>query len=560
MLGLYRTCIAGDLNIRGSRVENPAGLSINATAATVSGGVFMNGLAATGQLLLLDMQISGALDISGAKLDTRGGVAFEGSRLIVRGPVICRDGFMCEGELRLRRAHISGFLDFLGARLSNPTGLALFAPGLVVEGGMFCQAGTVVDGGARLSQGRIDVFLDLTGARFNKPGGVAFDGSQLVVGGPVSCCDGFTCIGEMQLSRANIAGFLEFARAFMANAGGHALSGYGLCVDGGMSCSSDSTFVGRVMLDHARLTPDLDLTLARLIQAPAELVPAPAPASPASAQPEQVTAQASQASAQPSPTAAQPGQVSAQLSHAPTQPDPAHAQPDQRPTRTGPVSVALSCQYLTVRQLRLPQTPVGGLVNLSHAMLDLLEADPASTPAGILADELIYTSLSPLLPANTRIEWLGQQAGYLPQPYQQLASAYRRIGHDAEARTVLLAKERRRRRTSRPFIRLWGFLQDITTGYGYRPVRAGLWLIALLALGTAIFAAHPPAPLNKSDAPQFNPLFYTADLLVPVVTYGQQAAFSPRGIYQWIAYLLMSAGWLLAITIVAGITRALSRS
>jgi hypothetical protein len=103
-------------------------------------------------------------------------------------------------------------------------------------------------------------------------------------------------------------------------------------------------------------------------------------------------------------------------------------------------------------------------------------------------------------------------------------------------------------------------LQDVTTGYGYRPGRAALWLIALVALGTLVFGVHPPAPLKNSAPPQFNPFFYTLDLLIPIATFGQQAAYGPTGPYQWLAYGLIAAGWLLATTILAGITRALSRN
>jgi hypothetical protein len=60
--------------------------------------------------------------------------------------------------------------------------------------------------------------------------------------------------------------------------------------------------------------------------------------------------------------------------------------------------------------------------------------------------------------------------------------------------------------------------------------------------------------------PEFNPFFCTLDLLLPVVSYGQQTAFAGKGPYQWMAYGLMTAGWLLATTIITGITRALYRS
>jgi hypothetical protein len=177
-------------------------------------------------------------------------------------------------------------------------------------------------------------------------------------------------------------------------------------------------------------------------------------------------------------------------------------------------------------------------------------APPDGTPCGLRVNELTYDTLTPLLPADQRVRWLTTEpGGYLPQPYEQLAASYRRLGHDADARTVLLAKQRHRRSALPLPLRLSGFLQDATTRYGYRPGRAALWLAALIAVGTIAFGLHHPAPASSTAHPQFNPFFYTLDLVLPVVGYGQQSAFTPAGIYQWLSYMLITAGWILATTI-----------
>ena len=133
------------------------------------------------------------------------------------------------------------------------------------------------------------------------------------------------------------------------------------------------------------------------------------------------------------------------------------------------------------------------------------------------------------------------------------------MGNDADARTILLAKQRRRRRTLPRPLRAWGFVQDWAVGYGYRPQRAALWLSALLLIGTAAFAAHHPAPLNPGQAPEFNPFLYALDLLLPLAGFGQKSAFNPLGWQHWLAAGLIAAGWILATTIAAGVTRVLSR-
>jgi hypothetical protein len=52
---------------------------------------------------------------------------------------------------------------------------------------------------------------------------------------------------------------------------------------------------------------------------------------------------------------------------------------------------------------------------------------------------------------------------------------------------------------------------------------------ALLIIGTTAFATHNPAPLDRGQPPEFNPLLYMPDLLLPIAGFGQKDAFNPRG-------------------------------
>jgi hypothetical protein len=66
-------------------------------------------------------------------------------------------------------------------------------------------------------------------------------------------------------------------------------------------------------------------------------------------------------------------------------------------------------------------------------------------------------------------------------------------------------------------------------------------------------------PRQAGEAPHFNPVVYTLDLLLPIVDLGQQNAFNPAGLAQWFSYVLVAAGWILATTIAAGIARVITR-
>ncbi|MFI0445895.1 pentapeptide repeat-containing protein [Actinomadura sp. 6N118] len=204
--------------------------------------------------------------------------------------------------------------------------------------------------------------------------------------------------------------------------------------------------------------------------------------------------------------------------------------------------------------------PIEGRVTLRRSQFELLHITPDAWPDSVRLDGLTYGTLDPHLPAEERLQLLEREEdGYVPHSYEQLALSYRRIGDDDAARTVQLAKQRRRRGTLRWPLKLWGYLQDVTVGYGYRPMRAAAWLLTLMLIGSVAYGLHHPKPLKPGEAPDFNPVFYTLDLLLPIIDFGQEKAFKPHGAYQWLSYTLIITGWILATTIAAGITRALSR-
>src|SRR5699024_10850375 len=95
--------------------------------------------------------------------------------------------------------------------------------------------------------------------------------------------------------------------------------------------------------------------------------------------------------------------------------------------------------------------------------------------------------------------------------------------------------------------------------YGYRPVRALLWLIVLIALGTTWFQFHELNPISAEEDPVWSPFLYTVDHMVPIVDLGQETTWRDVGASQWISLLLTASGWLLATTVAAGITRTLRR-
>ncbi len=203
---------------------------------------------------------------------------------------------------------------------------------------------------------------------------------------------------------------------------------------------------------------------------------------------------------------------------------------------------------------------IEGALNLRRSHIEILTLEPEMLPDQVHLSNLTYTVLAPHEPAERRLPMLELEGDrYEPYGYEQLTAAYRHVGDDDAARLVQLAKQRRRRATLTWYGRLWGQVQDVTVGYGFRPLRAAVWLLSLTAVGSIAYGLHHPRPVKADEAPDFNPVFYTLDLLLPVVNFGQEPAFAPDGWYQWLSYALIITGWILATTILAGVTRTVSR-
>ncbi|MFH0515864.1 membrane-associated oxidoreductase [Streptomyces sp. M41] len=228
---------------------------------------------------------------------------------------------------------------------------------------------------------------------------------------------------------------------------------------------------------------------------------------------------------------------------------------------SNPGNTAMQASSCVVGELWLRKgPPIEGMLNLRRSQIEHFNLEPEMLPDQVRVLDLTYTSLTPHEPPERRLPMLERDADtFDPHGYEQLTASYRRTGDEHAARLVQLAKQRRHRTTLPWYGRLWGHVQDVTVGYGFRPMRALGWLLSLLAVGSVAFALHAPPPLKADEAPQFNPVFYTLDLLLPVISFGQEPAFAPAGGQQTLAYVLVLTGWILATTVIAGVSRTVNR-
>lgn len=226
----------------------------------------------------------------------------------------------------------------------------------------------------------------------------------------------------------------------------------------------------------------------------------------------------------------------------------------------------LSLLRVQTPELRfLGEPPERGKVILSGArIVNLVDrADSWPGPGNLHMGGFSYENLVPqgAFPLTRRLEWvMAATAEYSPEPYERLATVLRDSGEDEDAREVLLAKQRRRRETLPFAAKLWGYAQDWTVAYGYRPGRAALWMAVLWAATSIAFshASHPPVDSDRH--PPWNAALFALDLLLPVIDLGQVGVWQLRGGWQWLAAVVILLGWILATTVAAGATRLLRRS
>jgi hypothetical protein len=546
IFNLYRTSIGTVVRLEGATVAGEVclreavvgGLHDEAVAArglTVDGDLDCTEMTCHGPVQFVNGRIGGSVYLTGAKIDWHGSPALDASNAVI-GAGVRGDRMMVEGETRLRHTRIAGSLGLSDAHLHNPGGAALGAGGLSVQGGTWCRNINAV-GELRLVGARLEANLTLTGATLSNHGGSALNLDRATLA-DLEAASLTVSAGSIIVTGAQVSGRMYLPDLRLD------------CGPGTAALVADGTTVGRrIVLQRARVsgqvsacaTSALRIHLRRArFDNPGGVALLMAPISVAA----DMFCNEMTVIGAMDLTGAKIG------SHV-----------DLTQARLiNPGGTALLAQRLQAGQVSiLPAAPIEGIVDLSHARIGLLRDDPQTWPAMIVLRGLTYEALEPHLPARQRLNWLTRERDGQSQPYEQLSALYSRTGRPSEAREVLYAAECRHRASAPLLGRAWSFLQDITVGYGYRPSRAALWLAALLAVGSIIYALAPPPPLNATGAPHFNPVIYTLDLLMPVVNLGQKYAFNPSGAEQWLSYLLVAAGWVLATTIATSAARIISR-
>jgi len=613
-VSLVAARVGGEVRFSTSTLSNPEGVALCADRLYVAADMYCRQkLHFDGMISLRGAHIKGQLNLNHAALRNPGKVALCADQLVVGSHLYCQDEFTIKGGVSLVAARVGGEVRFSASTLTNPGEVALRADRLVVADDMYCREGLEINGEVSLRGAHIKGVLDFSTTAIHNLDGIAIQADQLTVGGDLRCDEGFRAEGMIDLTDAHVNGELNLSNATLNNPGNVALHAPRLIVDQDMFCRDEFTVNGTVCLVGAHIGGKLSFTSARLTGASLTedqlsdtgieqmLTRSVEPVEPRPVRTPPAGRHLAKKWLAPSPTSGRRD----------TQAKPATMRANQEIAKAEIVSgafglalvadglrvdidmtcdagftskgefrlkgarisrnldfsdaevnnergVALNAEDMQAERMLMPARCEAGRISLRYGKMVELDDKRGVRPDQIDITGLSYETLIPPMDPETRLQWLAEN-DYEPQPYDQMARSYRRLGYEDSARKVQLAQERRRRDTLPAGRKIFAYLQDLTIGYGYLPNRAATLFVFLLLLGVVVFWHWPPHPIDNKKI-YFNPIFYTLNVLIPFVNFGQRDLWNSTLGLEVFKVFLAGAGWGLAITALAGINRKLTRS
>ncbi|WP_020669238.1 hypothetical protein [Amycolatopsis nigrescens] len=559
----------GNVNFSGATLHNPDGFALNGNGLHIGGSLLCEvdtygpasqrkRFSAKGVLYLPSARVDSDIVLRGAKLETnqRGRIVLEAwrspdpyldprpslvaDRLRVDGNLELSDGMEATGTIRMVNAHVGGSLRFASGTITVARGevppfydRALHLDGSEIDGDLEATNLRVPSGQVRMSDVTIGGNLLAWNAKFTHPDRDVFSARRTKIAGNLHLTDA-TLKGTLRLQGVEVGGSIDLYGTQLTEPAVMEQTSFSLDLrtakigrDVALVANRERAFVaeGGVNMDGATIGRRLDLDGALLRSLPRDGIALDAG---------DVTADEFVLT----PAEAPEGRVMLRRAHCGTLSDGA------------------------------PLWAASGGLELEDFRYDVMK-----TPIDLKDDAVV----------DDRIELLRQAMGrYRPGPYDQLATMLRASGNEEHADTVLLRKQQFRYDALAqgfsffgPGVKVWSWLQRSMFGYGYRPVRALGWLAALLVSGSLWFGlgtdpcvndpnlehSGPRCLVNRDDSGlQWNPVLYTADLLVPIVDFGNKARWSMADEDKWVAAGFTASGWVLATTVAAGVTRTLRRN
>lgn len=489
---------------------------INAQGLKVHGNCFLDEVTAHGVAIFTSVKIEGQFNISNSMLVSPEGVALNAQGMRAKGGAFLNN-LRTEGEVIFSGAVLDSQFKATGAELKNKDGIALNALGIDAKGDVFLD-NVNADGEVILSAATMGGHFTAINAVFSNPHGIALRAQGLNT--EKDCfLIGFRAHGEVSLSSAQIGGNLELQNAEFQNSG------------------------TALQMENARVIGTLWWK-----------------------------------------------------------------------------NTVIRNGVLTLGSLH-----VGTLADDLGTNRKAWPAKGALFLNGFVYDYISDGTMDPEL----RLEWVKQgcewKGEFFPQPFTQLAHVFQSVGHETSAQDVLTRREHLRRKHRRKAHRivpngdisvavksvgadLWNLwdkagsvLFNNVAGYGHKPFRSLKWLV-YLTLFASIFSyfawqdgamapnsgqvltskpwlkiAQDPTVANPAvewtakgaagqDWETFFFLTYAADIVIPIINFGQTDAWAPsteRGWWGkqlwWLRWVFTVLGWVVTALGAAAITSVIRR-
>jgi len=609
-ISLVAARVGGEVRFSASRLSHPGEVALCADRLYVAADMYCRQkLEVDGVISLRGAHITGQLNFNDATLRNVDGIVLDADQLIVGSHLYCQDGFVAEGMISLVAARVGGEVRFSASRLSHPGEVALRADRLVVVDDMYCRERLAVDGGVSLRGAHIKGALNFSTTAVRNPGGIAIQADQLTVGSDLCCDEGFSAEGMIDLTDVHVNGEFNLSNATLHNPGNVALHAPRLIVDQDMFCRDEFTVDGTVCLIGAHIGGKLSFTSARLTGAslteaqlshtciermltcgvePVEPRPVRNPPAggylakkwrrdtrtrPATMRANEVTKAEIVSGESGLALVADGLRVDIDMTC-----DTGFTSWGEIRLKGARISrnldfsdaevnnekgVALNAEDMQAERMLMPARCQAGRISLRYGKMVELDDKRGVRPDQIDITGLSYETLIPPMDPETRLQWLAEN-DYEPQPYDQMARSYWRLGYEDSARKVKLAQERRRRDTLPTRRKMFAYLQDRLMGYGYLPHRAVIPFVSVLLLGVVVFWVWKPHALIPGPGGRevhFNPIFYTLNVLIPFMNFGQRDLWDSASVgLEVFKVVLAGLGWVLAIIAFPAIKRRLTRS
>jgi hypothetical protein len=602
-VSLVAARVGGEIRFSTSTLINRKGVALCADRLYVAADMYCRqNLYVDGMISLRGAHIKGQLNFNHATLHNPGKVALCADQLVVGSHLYCQDGFTTEGEVSLVAARVGGEIRFSASKLINPENVALRADRLVVADDMYCREGLEIGGEVRLHGAHIKGVVNFSTTKIHNPAGVAIQADQLTVGSDLCCDEGFRADGMIDLTDAHVNGELNLSNATLNNPDNVALHAPRLIVDQDMFCRDKFTVDGTVCLIGAHIGGKLSFTSAHLVGARLTesqlsdtrikqmLIPSrerdeqkpkrDSPAGKSLIKKRRRAAQVKPANEEIAKADTVNGELGLALVADGLRVDIdmtcdarfiSHGEIRLKGARIGrnldfsdakvdnKDGLALNAEDIQAERMFMPAKCKAGRINLRDGKMVELDDKRGVRPDQINITGLSYETLIPPQDPETRLEWLAKNA-YEPQPYDQMARSYLRLGYEDSARKVQLAREKRRRDNLSARRKIFAYLQEGLMGYGYLPHRAVFPFVSVLLLGIVVFWVWQPHTIGGQKV-NFNPIFYTLNVLIPFLNFGQRDLWDS---HSWVLEAfrvgLAGLGWLLAIIAFPAIKRRLTRS